>query len=119
MNKPASKLVVEDLHLQYGDNPILKGVSMTLTPGRGGGAAGRFRQRQDDAAALGCRSRAAEPRDGSRSATRCSSTAPAVSTCPWKSATSGLVFQSYALWPHRTVFENVAYGLRLRGIPAQ
>lgn len=29
----------------------------------------------------------------------------------------GLVFQSYALWPHRTVFENVAYGLRLRRLP--
>jgi len=26
----------------------------------------------------------------------------------------GLVFQSYAIWPHRSVFENVAYGLRLR-----
>jgi iron(III) transport system ATP-binding protein len=26
----------------------------------------------------------------------------------------GLVFQSYAIWPHRTVFENVAYGLKLR-----
>ncbi len=26
----------------------------------------------------------------------------------------GLVFQSYAIWPHRTVYENVAYGLRLR-----
>ncbi len=26
----------------------------------------------------------------------------------------GLVFQSYAIWPHRTVWENVAYGLRLR-----
>jgi iron(III) transport system ATP-binding protein len=30
----------------------------------------------------------------------------------------GLVFQSYALWPHRTVFENVAYGLKLRKVPA-
>jgi len=28
-----NKLVVENLHLQYGDNPILKGVSMTLSPG--------------------------------------------------------------------------------------
>jgi iron(III) transport system ATP-binding protein len=30
----------------------------------------------------------------------------------------GLVFQSYALWPHRTVFANVAYGLKLRGVGA-
>jgi iron(III) transport system ATP-binding protein len=29
-----------------------------------------------------------------------------------------MVFQNYALWPHMTVFENVAYGLRLRKIPA-
>jgi iron(III) transport system ATP-binding protein len=29
----------------------------------------------------------------------------------------GFVFQSYALWPHRTVFENVAYGLKLRKVP--
>ena len=29
----------------------------------------------------------------------------------------GLVFQSYALWPQRTVYENVAYGLRLRKVP--
>jgi iron(III) transport system ATP-binding protein len=26
----------------------------------------------------------------------------------------GFVFQNYALWPHKTVFENIAYGLRLR-----
>ena len=28
----------------------------------------------------------------------------------------GMVFQSYALFPHLTIFENVAYGLRLRSI---
>jgi ABC-type Fe3+/spermidine/putrescine transport system ATPase subunit len=28
-----------------------------------------------------------------------------------------MVFQSYAIWPHMTVFENVAYGLRVRGEP--
>jgi putative spermidine/putrescine transport system ATP-binding protein len=27
----------------------------------------------------------------------------------------GLVFQSYALWPHLTVFENLAFGLKIRG----
>jgi ABC-type Fe3+/spermidine/putrescine transport system ATPase subunit len=28
----------------------------------------------------------------------------------------GMVFQSYAVWPHMTVFENVAYPLELRGL---
>src|SRR5262245_25848461 len=30
----------------------------------------------------------------------------------------GMVFQSYAIWPHMTVFENVAYPLRVRRRPA-
>ena len=29
----------------------------------------------------------------------------------------GMVFQSYAIWPHMTVEENVAYPLKLRGVP--
>src|SRR5713101_7689115 len=28
----------------------------------------------------------------------------------------GMVFQSYAIWPHMTVFENIAYPLTLRGV---
>jgi iron(III) transport system ATP-binding protein len=28
----------------------------------------------------------------------------------------GMVFQSYAIWPHMTVLENVAYALEGRGI---
>jgi spermidine/putrescine ABC transporter ATP-binding subunit len=30
-----------------------------------------------------------------------------------------MVFQNYALWPHMTVFENVAYGLKVKGLPKE
>jgi len=30
----------------------------------------------------------------------------------------GMVFQSYAIWPHRTAYENVAFGLKIRKRPA-
>ncbi len=30
---------------------------------------------------------------------------------------TAMVFQDYALWPHMTVFDNIAYGLRMRKIP--
>lgn len=29
----------------------------------------------------------------------------------------GMVFQSYAIWPHKNVFENVAYPLRIKKLP--
>ncbi len=36
---------------------------------------------------------------------------------PSASRNLGMVFQSYALFPHLTVMENAAYGLRVRGTP--
>ncbi|MEZ0346045.1 MAG: ABC transporter ATP-binding protein [Infirmifilum sp.] len=35
---------------------------------------------------------------------------------PWE-RNVGLVFQDYALWPHMTVFDNIAYGLKRRRLP--
>ncbi|MEM3944294.1 MAG: ABC transporter ATP-binding protein [Desulfurococcaceae archaeon] len=34
---------------------------------------------------------------------------------PWE-RNVGLVFQDYALWPHMTVYDNIAYGLKLRKV---
>jgi iron(III) transport system ATP-binding protein len=31
----------------------------------------------------------------------------------------GMVFQSYAIWPHMTVFENVAYPLKIKKMPRE
>ncbi|MGH7826624.1 MAG: ABC transporter ATP-binding protein [Candidatus Binatia bacterium] len=31
----------------------------------------------------------------------------------------GFVFQNYALWPHMTVYKNVAFGLKLRKLPEE
>ena len=39
-----------------------------------------------------------------------------ISTIPPYKRNIGMVFQSFALYPHMTIFENVAYGLRVRKV---
>jgi iron(III) transport system ATP-binding protein len=31
----------------------------------------------------------------------------------------GMVFQNYAVWPHKTVYENIVFGLKLRNVAAR
>ncbi|MGB0087740.1 MAG: ABC transporter ATP-binding protein [Rhodomicrobiaceae bacterium] len=40
------------------------------------------------------------------------------SVVPPEARGMGMVFQNYAVWPHKTVFENVVFGLRVRKVPA-
>src|SRR6187551_41189 len=117
MNKPASKLVVEDLHLQYGDNKILQGVSMTLNPGEvvallGASGSGKTTLLRSVAGLE-------QPSRGRISIgdTVLYDGAGGIEM-PVEKRNLGLVFQSYALWPHRSVFDNIAYGLKLRNTPA-
>ncbi|MFQ5590180.1 MAG: ABC transporter ATP-binding protein, partial [Phycisphaerae bacterium] len=40
-----------------------------------------------------------------------------VAAVPPRDRDVAMVFQSYALYPHMTVFKNMAFGLRMRGVP--
>ena len=42
-----------------------------------------------------------------------------VSTLPPHKRKTGMVFQSYALWPHMTVAQNVAFGLQQKKLPSK
>src|SRR3954471_12660996 len=109
------KLAVNDLHLSYGDNAILKGVSMQLSQGEvvsllGPSGSGKTTLLR---AVAGLE----QPHRGSISIEdKVVFDGSAKAEVPAEKRNLGLVFQSYALWPHRTVFDNVAYGLKLRNV---
>ena len=112
-----TELAVENLHLRYGDNPILQGVGLTLNRGEvvsllGPSGSGKTTLLR---AVAGLE----VPYEGTiRIGDKLVFDAAGAIDVPAEGRNLGLVFQSYALWPHKTVFENVAYGLRLRRIGA-
>ena len=112
-----AELTVENLHLQYGDNPILKGVTMTLNRGEvvsllGPSGSGKTTLLR---AVAGLE----VPHQGSiRIGDKVVFDGSRRIDIPAEARNLGLVFQSYALWPHKTVFDNVAYGLKLRNVGA-
>ncbi|ENT2949680.1 ABC transporter ATP-binding protein [Klebsiella aerogenes] len=109
------ELSVDNLHLTYGDNPVLKGVSMELKRGEvvsllGPSGSGKTTLLR---AVAGLEKPTAGRITIGNSVVYDGSPR---SEIPAEERNLGLVFQSYALWPHKTVFDNVAYPLKLRKV---
>jgi iron(III) transport system ATP-binding protein len=100
------------IRLSYGATPVLRDVSVTVEPGEffallGPSGSGKstllrliagFAEAQAGRIVIGGRDVTSVP--------------------PWK-RNVGLVFQSYALWPHMSVARNVAFGLEERRLPSE
>ena len=110
-----SDLIVSEVHKRLGDNEVLKGVSFRLGKGEvvallgpsGSGKTTLLRA----IAGLDHPDRGRISLDDRLLFDDASRTA-----LPAEKRGLGLVFQSYALWPHRTVLENVEYPLRVRKV---
>ncbi|WP_332680698.1 ABC transporter ATP-binding protein [Bosea sp. (in: a-proteobacteria)] len=101
---------MRDLHVGYGSTRVLHGVDLDFSPGSftallGSSGCGKttllrslsgFVPVQSGSIIVGGKDVAALP--------------------PEKRGMA-MVFQSYALWPHMSVLQNIGYGLKLRGVP--
>jgi iron(III) transport system ATP-binding protein len=110
------KLIISDVHKKLGENQILRGVSFEISRGEvvallGPSGSGKTTLLR----AIAGLDHPDTGRITLDDLVFFDSTGNQV--MPAEKRNLGLVFQSYALWPHRTVFENVAYGLKLRKVP--
>src|SRR5690554_6378527 len=101
---------IENLHLSFGATKVLEGIDLVIEPGEffaflGPSGSGKstllraiagFGPTPKGRIMIGDQDVAALP--------------------PWK-RNVGMVFQSYALWPHMSVRKNVAFGLEERKVP--
>ena len=101
---------VEDVSLSFGDNKVLDQINVTANPGEffallGPSGCGKstllrliagFNRAQSGRVKVGGEDITEMP--------------------PWK-RNVGMVFQSYALWPHMSVAQNVAFGLEEKRLP--
>ena len=102
---------IEDVHLSFGSTEVLKGVNLDIKPGEffaflgpsGSGKSTLLRA----IAGFG-----PDPRGRILIGDR-----DVVGMSPW-TRNVGMVFQSYALWPHMSVRDNVGFGLKERKMPA-
>ena len=111
-----TRIEVKDLEIRYGEAVAVDGVSFTVDGGRARDPARALGLRQDHDAAGHRRSRAAAVGQHPHRRARVFDVQRA-QNIPTEQRGVSMVFQSYAVWPHMTVFDNVAYGLRVRKLP--
>ena len=107
---PTAGVRIEQVNLSYGDNHVLKSIDLDIRPGEffaflGPSGCGKttllrliagFNRADSGRVLVGGQDISGLP--------------------PWK-RDIGMVFQSYALWPHMTVARNVAFGLEEKRVP--
>jgi iron(III) transport system ATP-binding protein len=112
-----AELVAQDIHVRYGKNDVLKGVSARFGDGEIVALLGR--SGSGKSTLLRAIAGLETPVAGRITvADRVLFDSEARINLPPEARELGLVFQSYALWPHKTVAANVAYPLKLRKRPA-
>ena len=111
-----SKIVLTGINKYYGTNRVLKDVDLTIEDGEfmtllGPSGCGKT-------TTLRVIAGLEKPQSGSivMDGKRIVNAAESFFAPPAKRGLN-LVFQSYALWPHMTVFDNVAFGLRVKHTP--
>ena len=111
-----SKIVLTGINKYYGTNRVLKDVDLTIEDGEfmtllGPSGCGKT-------TTLRVIAGLEKPQSGSivMDGERIVNAAESFFAPPAKRGLN-LVFQSYALWPHMTVFDNVAFGLRVKHTP--
>ena len=102
-------ITIEKLTKRFGENAVLKGVDVRIAAGElffllGPSGCGKTTLLR---AVAGLN----EPDEG-----RIWAGEREVTRLPPHRRDMGMVFQSYALWPHMTLRENVAFGLEMRGV---
>ena len=103
-------LQVEGIRKDYEGRPLLRGVSFEVQPAElvallGASGSGKSTMLRIIAGLE-------EPEDG-----RVLWDGQDITDVPAHKRGFGLMFQDYALFPHRNVYENIAFGLRMQGLP--
>lgn len=109
----SSRVDIENLHARYGAVEALRGVSLCVPAGQflaviGPSGCGKT-------TLLRCLAGFIAPSAGTISFDGRPVSTAGTSVSPERRDV-GLVFQNYALWPHMTALDNVAYPLRLKGL---